>query len=78
MLSSTINRYAWGTLRPRDDEQICISSRDFGVSLTYASRDSLTYDGQMDLAKAAINRLAGEHKLPQTTPKPTFTLGLDH
>src|SRR4249919_2160317 len=62
VLSSTINRYAWGTLRPRDDEQICISSRDFGVSLTYASRDSLTYDGQMDLAKAAINRLAGEHK----------------
>lgn len=61
VLSSTINRYAWGTLRPRDDGQICISSRDFGVSLTYASRDSLTYDGQMDLAKAAINRLAGDH-----------------
>jgi len=61
VLSSTINRYAWGTLRPREDGQICISSRDFGVSLTYASRDSLTYDGQMDLAKAAINRLAGEH-----------------
>lgn len=61
VLSSTINRYAWGTLRPREDGQICISSRDFGVSLTYASRDSLTYDGQMDLAKAAINRLAGDH-----------------
>jgi D-glycero-alpha-D-manno-heptose-7-phosphate kinase len=61
VLSSTINRYAWGTLRPRDDGQICIESRDFGVSLTYASRQHLTYDGQMDLAKAAINRLAGEH-----------------
>ncbi len=61
VLSSTINRYAWGTLRPRTDGQICINSRDFGVSLAYASRDHLTYDGQMDLAKAAINRLAGEH-----------------
>jgi D-glycero-alpha-D-manno-heptose-7-phosphate kinase len=61
VLSSTINRYAWGTLRPRDDGQICINSRDFGVSLAYASRADLTYDGQMDLAKAAINRLAGEH-----------------
>ena len=50
-----------GTLRPRADGQICINSRDFGVSLAYASRDHLTYDGQMDLAKAAINRLAGEH-----------------
>jgi len=25
----------------------------------------------------AIRRLADEHKLPDTTPKPTFTLGLD-
>jgi D-glycero-alpha-D-manno-heptose-7-phosphate kinase len=60
VLSSTINRYAWGTLRPRDDGQICINSLDFGVSLTYASRDHLDYDGEMDLAKAAIKRLAGD------------------
>ena len=26
----------------------------------------------------AIRRLAAEHQLPQTTPKPTFTLGLDN
>jgi hypothetical protein len=25
-----------------------------------------------------IRRLSDEHKLPETTPKPTFTLGLDH
>ena len=25
----------------------------------------------------AIRRLADEHRLPQTSPKPTFTLGLD-
>jgi uncharacterized protein YbjQ (UPF0145 family) len=25
----------------------------------------------------AVRRLAAEHKLPETTPKPTFTLGLD-
>jgi D-glycero-alpha-D-manno-heptose-7-phosphate kinase len=61
VLSSTINRYAWGTLRPRTDGQICINSRDFGVSLSYSSRDALVYDGQMDLPKAAINRLAGDH-----------------
>lgn len=60
VLSSTINRYAWGTLKPRDDGQICINSLDFGVSLAYASRDDLGYDGEMDLAKAAIKRLAGD------------------
>ena len=26
----------------------------------------------------AIWRLADEHKLPETSPKPTFTLGLDN
>jgi uncharacterized protein YbjQ (UPF0145 family) len=26
----------------------------------------------------AVRRLAAEHKLPETTPKPMFTLGLDH
>jgi D-glycero-alpha-D-manno-heptose-7-phosphate kinase len=61
VLSSTINRYAWGTLKPRDDGQICINSLDFGVSLSYASRADLSYDGEMDLAKAAIKRLAGDH-----------------
>jgi uncharacterized protein YbjQ (UPF0145 family) len=25
----------------------------------------------------AVRRLADEHKLPETSPKPTFTLGLD-
>ena len=60
VLSSTINRYAWGTLRPRDDGQICINSLDFGVSLSYASRADLTYDGELDLAKAAIKRMAGD------------------
>ena len=61
VLSSTINRYAWGTLRARDDGKICINSLDFGVSLAYGSRAELTYDGEMDLAKAAINKLAGDH-----------------
>ena len=61
VLSSTINRYAWGTLKPRADGQICINSLDFGVSLAYASREDLDYDGEMDLAKAAIKRLAGGH-----------------
>ena len=60
VLSSTINRYAWGTLKPRDDGQICINSLDFGLSLAYASRADLNYDGEMDLAKAAIKRLAGD------------------
>ena len=53
MLSATINRYAWGTLRPRDDGQICINSLDFGTRSPTARATHLVYDGEMDLAKAA-------------------------
>jgi len=60
VLSTTINRYAWGTLRPRDDSQILINSLDFGISLTYSSRHELVLDGQLDLAKAAIHDLSGD------------------
>jgi D-glycero-alpha-D-manno-heptose-7-phosphate kinase len=61
VLSTTINRYAWGTLKPREDGQICINSLDFGVSLAYASREHLDYDGEMDLVKGAIKRLAPDY-----------------
>ena len=59
VLSATIDRYAWGTLQPRDDEAICINSLDFGISLQYSSRRDLKLDGNIDLAKAAIHHLAG-------------------
>jgi D-glycero-alpha-D-manno-heptose-7-phosphate kinase len=61
VLSATIDRYAWGTLRPRNDGMICIDSLDFGTSLTYSSRRELKLDGNMDLAKAAIARLTGDY-----------------
>ncbi|MBA3796192.1 MAG: GHMP kinase [Chloroflexi bacterium] len=61
VLSATIDRYAWGTLRPRNDGMICIDSRDFGTSLAYSSRREIKLDGNMDLAKAAISRLTGDY-----------------
>lgn len=61
VLSATIDRYAWGTLRPRNDERICISSRDFGTSLAYSSRRDLALDGEMDLVKGAIRKLMGAY-----------------
>lgn len=61
VLSATIDRYAWGTLRPRHDNRICISSLDFGTSLAYSSRREVVLDGEMDLAKAAVRRLVGDY-----------------
>jgi D-glycero-alpha-D-manno-heptose-7-phosphate kinase len=56
-LSATINRYACGTFRPRTDGQICIDSLDYGLSVRYRLDQELTYDGKLDLVKAAINGL---------------------
>jgi len=61
VLSATIDRYAWGTLRPRSDGAIAISSLDLGTSLRFSSRRELVLDGDMDLPKAAIKKLTGTH-----------------
>ena len=60
VLNATINRYAYGTLRPRQDRQICIESLDFGVSVHYSIEDKPLYDGKLDLVKAAIVKLGGK------------------
>ena len=57
VLSATINRYAYGTLRPREDRQIGIKSVDFGLAVNYGVDQPLIFDGRLDLAKAAIRKL---------------------
>ncbi|RPI83288.1 MAG: GHMP kinase [Chloroflexi bacterium] len=59
VLSATINRYAYGTLCPRTDGNICIDSLDFGMAVTYSVEDKWIYDGKLDLVKAAIQKLDG-------------------
>ena len=59
VLNATINRYAYGTLRPRDDDQITIESADFDVAEAYDREAPLVFDGKLDLVKAGIRRLEG-------------------
>lgn len=60
VLSATITRYAYGTLRPRHDGQIVVRSVDYDVVVNYSVNDPLKFDGQLDLVKAAILRLGGQ------------------
>lgn len=60
VLSATIARYAYGALRPRDDGQIVIRSVDYDVVTSYNVFEPLTFDGQLDLVKAAILKLGGQ------------------
>jgi D-glycero-alpha-D-manno-heptose-7-phosphate kinase len=59
VLNATINRYAYGTLRPRKDDSIQIHSHDYGLSTEFGVHEPLVFDGKLDLAKAAIRRFAG-------------------
>lgn len=57
VLSATVNRYAYGALRPRADAQITVESVDFGMTMNYGTDDELAFDGKLDLVKAAIRKL---------------------
>jgi D-glycero-alpha-D-manno-heptose-7-phosphate kinase len=58
VLSTTINHYARVTLYPREDKAVRIRSVDLGYMANYHVEDEPAYDGVLDLAKAAIRRLA--------------------
>jgi len=60
VLNATIGRYAWGSLRTRDDDKIQINSIDLGISACY-DKNQLNFNGELDLVKAAIRRLEAHH-----------------
>jgi len=60
VLSSTINRYAYVTVYPREDREVRIRSLDMGYLVRYDLYEGPVYDGVLDLAKAAIQRMGVE------------------
>jgi D-glycero-alpha-D-manno-heptose-7-phosphate kinase len=60
VLSATINRYAYGTLRPRTDRQIGIQSLDLDEVASIALEDARPDGDKLDLIKAAIHKLAAD------------------
>jgi len=63
VLSATINRYAYGTLRPRDDRQIGIQSLDLDAVVSIALEEARPDGDRLDLIKAAIQKLAADSPL---------------
>ena len=61
VLNATIDNYAWGSLRPRDDGRIRIESVDLAISLDYSVESDLALDGELDLVKATIKRLQAQN-----------------
>jgi D-glycero-alpha-D-manno-heptose-7-phosphate kinase len=61
VLNATIDNYAWGSLRPREDGRIRIESVDLGISLDCPVDRELQLDGELDLVKATIKRLQAQN-----------------
>lgn len=60
VLSATINRYAYGTLRPREDRQIGIQSLDLDAVASIALEEARPDGDRLDLIKAAIQKVASD------------------
>ena len=59
VLSTTIDKYAYGTLRASAGTGITIQSLDYDVVAKYRTDGPLIYDGNLDLVKAVINHFNG-------------------
>jgi D-glycero-alpha-D-manno-heptose-7-phosphate kinase len=57
VLSATIDHHVRVTIRPRVDRQVTVRSLDLGHLVEYHLDEGPEYDGVMDLAKAAIDRV---------------------
>ena len=57
VLSTTIDKYCYGTLIRRNDPKISIKSFDFDVEEKIESISEITYSGKLDLIKAVIKLL---------------------
>ncbi len=57
VLSATIDRYAYASLRTKRGTGITVRSLDYGITIRQDIRKRMAYDGNLDLVKAAINRM---------------------
>ncbi len=57
ILGSTINKYAYCSIVPRDNDEIIVHSLDFDMTVKYHAKENYVYDGSLDLVKAALKRM---------------------
>lgn len=55
VLSATIDKYAYASLRPRGDRVVQVTSLDYDLTRSYEAGMHLTPDGELDLVKGVLN-----------------------
>ena len=66
VLSATIDHVVRVTITPRRDRQVRVRSLDLGHLVEYHLDEGVEYDGEMDLAKAAIDRIGVDRGVEMT------------
>ena len=61
VLSATIDRYAYGSLVPRNDRMVSIESVDFKTTAEMTLDQEILCDGSLDLIKAAVRRFGRQN-----------------
>jgi D-glycero-alpha-D-manno-heptose-7-phosphate kinase len=59
VLSATLDKYAYASLRLRQDAGVTVQSLDYDIVANYHAGDELKYDGELDLVKAVLQKLNG-------------------
>lgn len=72
VLSATIDRYAYATLRFPEERVLRVTSLDYQTIQQYGLDEPLVYDGKLDLVKACLKRLG-----PASAPLGRVDSGLD-
>ena len=57
IIGSTINKYAYCSIVPREDDQIIVHSLDFDMTVKYNTNENYVYDGRLDLVTAALKAM---------------------
>ena len=57
IIGSTINKYAYCSILPKETDEITVHSLDFDMTVKYNAKENYVYDGKLDLVKAALNAL---------------------
>jgi len=62
VLSATIDKYAFASLRFRNDQNITVQSLDYDIVAKYHVDDDLEYNGELDLVKAVLRNMCDGNK----------------
>ena len=57
IIGSTINKYAYCSIIPRNDDQITVHSLDFDMTVKYNAKENYVCDGRLDLVTAALRAM---------------------